>query len=230
MRAASPSPSRLDRSAPGPDTAPVTLPVDPKLYLAYLGVTFVMVITPGPAMLFALATGVAQGKKAVALAAAGMNLGNVVWFSAAALGLAAVAAAYPAAFTALRWAGVAYLVWIGAKNLWAARHAEAPHGSAIKATGRPFRDGLMVQLTNPKALLFITALLPPFIAPDRPVPPQVLLLAAAGITMDFAGMFAYGFGGAALAHRLNTPRGRQMLSAAAGVLFILAAVLILTRH
>ncbi len=208
----------------------MTWPVDPQLYLAYLGVTFVMVITPGPAMLFALATGVAHGRGAVVLAAAGMNLANVAWFTAAALGLSAVAATYPAAFEVLRWAGVAYLVWIGARNLWAARHARAPHGSAIRASGRPFRDGLMVQLSNPKALLFITAILPPFIAPDRPVPPQIVLLAAGGIAMDFVCMLAYGFGGAALAGRLNTPRGRQALSAAAGLLFILAAVLILTRH
>ena len=88
----------------------------------------------------------------------------------------------------------------------------------------------MVQLSNPKALLFITAILPPFIAPDRAIGPQIVLLAASGIAMDFAGMLAYGFGGAALANRLNTPRGRQALSAAAGLLFIFAAVLILTRH
>ena len=208
----------------------MTWPVDPQLYLAYLGVTFVMVITPGPAMLFALATGVAHGRRGVVLAAAGMNLGNVVWFAAAALGLSAVAVAYPTAFEVLRWAGVAYLLWIGAQNLWAARHAEAPHGSAIRASGRPFRDGLMVQLSNPKALLFITALLPPFIAPDRPVAPQMVLFAAGAIALDFASMLAYGFGGAALAVRLSRPRARQVLSAAAGLLFILAAVLILTRH
>ena len=208
----------------------MSLAVDPQLFLAYLGVTFIMVITPGPAMLFALATGVAQGRRAVVLAAVGMNLGNVVWFTAAALGLAAVAATYPAAFEVLRWIGVAYLAWIGLRNLWAARHAEAPHGSAIRSSGRPFRDGLMVQLSNPKALLFITAILPPFIAPDRPVGPQIVLLAGSGIAMDFASMLAYGFGGAAMAERLNTPRGRQALSAGAGLLFIFAAVLILTRH
>jgi threonine/homoserine/homoserine lactone efflux protein len=206
------------------------LPVDPQLFLAYLGITFVMVITPGPAMLFALATGVAQGRKGVVLAAAGMNLANVLWFTAAALGLSALAVTYPAAFEALRWVGVAYLVWIGARNLWAARHAEAPHGSAIRSSGRPFRDGLMVQLSNPKALLFITAILPPFIAPDRPLGPQIVLFAASGIALDFLCMLAYGFGGAALAKVLNTPRGRQVLSAIAGLLFILAAVLILTRH
>lgn len=208
----------------------MTWPVDPQLYLAYLGVTLVMVITPGPAMLFALATGVTHGRKGVVLAAAGMNLGNVVWFAAAALGLSAVAVAYPAAFEVLRWAGALYLLWIGARNLWAARHAETPHGSAIRVSGRPFRDGLMVQLSNPKALLFITALLPPFVAADRPVAPQMVLFAAGAIALDFVSMLAYGFGGAALAGRLNRPGARRALSAFAGLLFILTAILVLTRH
>lgn len=205
-------------------------PVDPQLYLAYLGVMFVFVVTPGPAILFALATGVSQGPRGVALATAGMNLGSLAWYVAAALGLSALAATFPTAFAVLRWAGIAYLVWLGLRNLWAARHAQAPHGSAIKSTGRPFRDGLMVQLSNPKALLFITAVLPPFIAPDRPLWPQIVLFAAASIAFDVMAMFAYGLSGAALAYRLTQPRARQTFAAVAGVLFLLAALLILIRH
>jgi threonine/homoserine/homoserine lactone efflux protein len=209
---------------------PVSWPVDPQLYIAYLGVMFVFVITPGPAILFAVATGVQQGAPGVALATAGMNLGNVVWYIAAALGLSALAATFPTAFEVLRWAGIAYLVWLGLRNLWAARHAEAPHGSAIRFTGRPFRDGLVVQLANPKALLFMTGVLPPFIAPDRPLWPQIALFAAASITFDVIAMMAYGLGGAAFAHRLTQPRARRAFAATAGVLFLLAAVLILIRH
>jgi threonine/homoserine/homoserine lactone efflux protein len=208
----------------------VTLPVDPQLYLAYLCVMFVFVVTPGPAILFALATGVRQGPRGVVLATAGMNLANVAWYLGALLGLSALAATFPAAFAVLRWAGIAYLFWLGLRNLWAARHAREPHGSAIRSTGRPFRDGLMVQLSNPKALLFITAVLPPFIAPDRALWPQIVLFAAASIAFDVLAMLAYGLSGAALAERLTRPRARQVFAAVAGLLFLVAALLILIRH
>jgi threonine/homoserine/homoserine lactone efflux protein len=208
----------------------VSLPVDPQLYLAYLGVMLVFIVTPGPAILFAVATGVRQGPRSVALATAGMNLANVAWYVAAALGLSALATSLPTAFAALRWAGIAYLVWLGLANLSAARRAEAPHGSAVRSTGRPFRDGLMVQLSNPKALLFITTILPPFIAPDRPLGPQIALFAAASIAFDVMAMLAYGLSGAALARELARPGARRILAGAAGLLFLLAALLILIRH
>ena len=208
----------------------MSLPVDPQLYLAYLGVMLVFVITPGPAILFAVASGVRQGPRGVALATAGMNLANVVWYLAAALGLSAIASAFPAAFAVLRWAGIAYLAWLGLANLEAARRGEAPHGGSVRSTGRPFRDGLIVQLSNPKALLFITAVLPPFIAPDRALAPQIFFFAAASIACDVMAMLAYGLSGAALARELARPGARRFLSGAAGLLFLLAALLILIRR
>jgi homoserine/homoserine lactone efflux protein len=204
--------------------------VDPQLFLAYLGVTALFVITPGPAMLFAIATGVSHGRRGVVLAAIGMNLGTLVWFAGGALGLAAVAKAAPVVLDVLRWVGVAYLVWLGGGKLRAAIRDKVGEGEAIKASGRPFRDGLVVQLSNPKALLFVTAVLPPFIAPDLAPAPQIALFGLSAVALDALSMIAYGFGGAALAMRLRRPRERRIFAAVTGVLLLAAAVLILTRR
>ncbi|HEX8233623.1 MAG TPA: LysE family translocator [Caulobacteraceae bacterium] len=208
----------------------MTLPVDPELFAAFLAITALVVVTPGPAILFALAAGVAHGRKAVLLATAGMISGNLVWFAAAALGLAAVAKSHPGAFQWLRWLGVGYLLWLAVGKFAAA--FRDPSGAAVagRRVERPFRDGLLVQLTNPKALVYITAILPPFIEPSRPVGPQLAVFAAAAVALDGLGMITYGFGGAALAARMTEPRFRRLFSAFTGVLLTLAAILILTQH
>jgi len=204
------------------------LPVDPARYVAYLSVTAVMVVTPGPANLFAVAVGARRGHAAVPAAVAGMNLANVLWFLAAGLGVGAMALAFPFAFHVLAWLGAAYLAGVGFKALWAAfrpaAHAEA---HAPKGAGRSaLVDGLLVQLSNPKALLFTTAILPPFMDMGRPVAPQLLVFAATGMAGDIVVMTAYGFGGARLARRMSEPAFRRGFDVVTGALLICAAVLV----
>lgn len=206
------------------------LPVDPTRFAAYVGITAVMVAAPGPANLFAIATGARRGHAAVLAGVAGMNLANLVWWAAAGLGLSALALAFPAVFHILAWLGAAYVGWLGLRALWSAKtdHEEAAH--APKAGGRSaFRDGFVVQISNPKALVFTTAVLPPFIDPARPIGPQIVLFAAVGMGGDICTMTAYGFGGAALARRMQEPHFRRGFAAFTGLLLISAAVLIVLR-
>lgn len=206
----------------------MSLPVDPRLFAAFLAVTLLLVLTPRPAVLFVLATGVSRGRKAVLLATAGMNAANVVWFAAAALGLAAVAEAHAQAFQWLRWLGVGYLLWLAYGKFAASLAAEGRDPLQRRHSDQPFRDGVLVQITNPKALIYITAILPPFIDPARPLGTQLALLAGASIALDAASMVAYGFGGAALSARIAQPRARRWF-AGPGTLLCAAAILILTR-
>lgn len=105
-----------------------------------------------------------------------------------------------------------------------------PAAHAPRTAGRSaFRDGFLVQISNPKALLFITVVLPPFIDPGRPVGPQILLFATVGIAGDVAAMTAYGFSGAAIARRMREPQFRRAFSAFTGLLLISAAALIAIR-
>jgi threonine/homoserine/homoserine lactone efflux protein len=207
------------------------LPVDPARYGAFLVAMFVMAITPGPANLFAIATGMERGKGAALISVVGMNTATLVWFSGSALGLGALILAFPKAFHLLALAGAAYLVWLGLKSLWAGVRNVESHASATVRAGRSaFFDGFMVQIANPKILLFFSAVLPPFLDVERPLAPQLVMFACATIGMDLISMSSYGLGGAALSTRMNEPGFRRGFAILVGVLLITAAVLIMSRR
>lgn len=214
------------------------LPVDPARYLSFLGVMAVVAATPGPANLFAIATGARRGKAAALAAVAGMNCATIVWFAAAALGLGAVAAAWPGAFRLLAYGGALYVAWLGLKALASASMGR-PGGVAQPGPEHPeiappagrsaIRGGFIVQIANPKIILFFTAVLPPFIDPGRPLPVQLAAFACATLTLDILFMSAHGLGGAALAERMTRPRFARGFSIFTGVLLLAAAALIGAR-
>ena len=207
-----------------------SLPVDPHLYLTFLGVMAVMAVTPGPANLFSVANGVARGKAGAMLGVLGMNAATLVWFGAAALGLGALVVAFPQAFRLISIAGALYVAWLGIKALRGAfRTAADPKDTTVRPGRSALVDGFMVQIANPKAVLFFTAVLPPFLDVNRPAAPQLALFAVATIGMDVLSMSAYGLSGAALARRMSEPRFRRGFGLLTGILLLAACVLILTR-
>ena len=207
-------------------------PVDPARYATFLGVMAVMAATPGPANLLAIATGADKGKAAALAAVLGMNTATLVWFSAAALGLGALVLAAPEAFAWMAYAGAAYLAWLGLKSWRAAVARQAPVEDlvAVRAGRSALRDGFMVQIANPKIVLFFTAVLPPFLDPQRALPPQLVAFAAATIGLDVIAMSAYGLGGAALAARMTRPRFRRGFQVVVGALLLGAATLMILRR
>lgn len=206
------------------------LPVDPARYAAFLAAMFVMAITPGPANLFAIATGVQKGKAAALVGVAGMNAGTLTWFAAAALGLGALIVAFPQAFHLLAIGGALYVGWLGIRFIRSGVKNDAgPSHVEVRAGRSAFLDGFAVQLANPKALLFFTAVLPPFIDTSRPLLAQLAMFAAATIGMDVIAMSAYGLGGAALSAKMAEPRFRRGFSVGVGALLLITAVLILAR-
>ncbi|MFJ6025347.1 LysE family translocator [Brevundimonas sp. NPDC092305] len=208
----------------------MALPVDPHLYLTFLGVMAVMAVTPGPANLFSVANGVERGKAGALLGVVGMNAATLVWFGAAALGLGALVVAFPQVFRLISLVGALYVAWLG-YQAWrgAFRTAADPHAPTIRLGRSAIVDGFMVQIANPKAILFFTAVLPPFLDVNRPAAPQLALFAVATIGMDVISMSAYGLGGAALARRMSQPRFRRGFAVLTGILLLAAAVLIISR-
>lgn len=205
--------------------------VDPARYALFAGVMAVFAVTPGPANLFAIATGMHAGPRAALLGVAGMNAATLVWFGAAALGLGALVAAFPAQFHLIAIAGGLYVTWLGAKSLWSAFTGAAPLNASGEArSSSAFRDGFTVQLSNPKAVVFFTAVLPPFVDPARALLPQLALLGATMIVMDVAAMSLYGVSGGALARTLSDTRAGRAFAAFVGVLLLIASALILLRH
>src|ERR1700761_3009946 len=208
----------------------MTLPVDPPRYLAFLGAMAILAATPGPSNLFAIANGMSRGRKAVLLGVAGMNTATLIWYLAAALGLGALALAFPQAVKALIVIGALYLVWLAIKSVKA---AFAEHGSLGHATVQPGRsaywDSFLVQMTNPKILLFFGAVLPPFLDFKKPLAAQFVLFAAATVILDVTATTAYGFGGAALSRKMTEPRFRRWFSLATAAVLLAAAGLIISR-
>lgn len=208
------------------------LPVDPHLFSTFLGVMAVMAITPGPANLFAVASGVQRGRASALIAVAGMNTASLVWFAAAALGLGALVKAFPQVFAAVAVLGALYVAWLGLKALFGAfRPTDTSHDAPTPAprSRGAFLDGFAVQIANPKAILFFTAVLPPFVDTTRPIAPQLLAFAVAMIGLDALSMSAYALSGAALSRRMQQPGFRRRFGVFVGLLLLVASAMILFR-
>ena len=190
-------------------------------------------LTPGNDMLFCLGQGMRSGARAGIAASFGITAGGFIHTLAAALGLAALLAAHPGAFEVIRWAGVGYLVWLAVKAFTAPAMAMGaagtPRGSAVAA----FRQAVVVNLTNPKIVVFVLAFLPQFVDPARGSPfLQFMLL---GGILNIGGMVVNGvvggFAGAVgrwLSARAAFARAFQRLT---GAIFLgLAARIALDRR
>jgi threonine/homoserine/homoserine lactone efflux protein len=140
-------------------------------------------LTPGPDRLFVAGSSLAHGRRAGGLAALGVGAGCLVHVALAALGLAALLAASPVAFTVVTWIGAAYLVWMGLAML--RRRAVAAGPLPTLPAARVFRQGAVTNVLNPKVALFFLAFLPQFIDPGAPH--QALGLVALGLLFTLSG-------------------------------------------
>lgn len=173
------------------------MPVDPALLLAFIPAVLALVLTPGADMMFALAQGLRGGGRAAVAAAAGISTGALINACLAGLGLGALVAAAPWAFGVIRWLGVAYLLYLAWKTLTTSLSGPA----AGVRPARAFRDGLIVNMSNPAVILFILAFIPQFVDPARPIFPQFLVFGSIICVLGFivksaVGLSAGGIGAA----------------------------------
>ena len=130
----------------------------------FVGAAMVMLVIPGPAVLYIVGRSIEQGRRAGLVSVLGIHAATLVHVSAAVVGLSAVLASSALAFSAVKYAGAAYLIWLGLKKLLGRTEGGAGdvvlprHGHA-----RLFRDGFLVNLLNPKTAIFFLAFLPQFI-------------------------------------------------------------------
>jgi threonine/homoserine/homoserine lactone efflux protein len=124
-------------------------------------------LTPGPAMLYIVGRSAAQGRRAGFVSIIGVHAATLVHIVAAALGLSAILASSALAFSVIKYAGAAYLIWLGLKKIFG--RVEAPTDVTLRRHGyaRVFRDGFIVNLLNPKTALFFLAFFPQFVEVDR---------------------------------------------------------------
>jgi len=171
--------------------------VEPLTLLTFIPAALALNLTPGADMLFCLGQGVRSGPKAAVAASAGISAGAFIHAAAAGLGLGALIAALPWAFDAIRWVGVAYLLWLALQSL---RGGTQSAGVVASRAARAFGDGLAVNLTNPKVILFVLAFVPQFVIPENgSILAQFLIfgmvLSLGGFIINAAvGLFAGGIG------------------------------------
>jgi homoserine/homoserine lactone efflux protein len=153
-----------------------------ELFAAFLLITSIMVITPGPIVTLVIATGASQGLRAAFTTVVGTTLGNAILLTAIAFGLSFVLKHAAMLFEVLRWIGAAYLIWLG---LQAWRHAGESSAAATPSGHVHFWRGFAVALSNPKTIAFFTAFLPQFVDPSLPVDRQLAVMCT--VTVVLAG-------------------------------------------
>ena len=181
--------------------------------LLFVLASVLLVLTPGPNLLYLVSRTLAQGRTAGLVSMAGTTTGFVVHILAAALGLSAVFAAVPVAYDAVRWAGAAYLLWLAWDSVrpgadGAAGGIFAPRPLPDAAPGKLFRMGLLTSILNPKVALFYLALFPQFVEPARgSVFAQSLVLGLVQIVIALIGDTLFILAAARVARWLGTRPG-----------------------
>jgi threonine/homoserine/homoserine lactone efflux protein len=195
--------------------------VDPITLLAFIPAALVLNMTPGADMMFCLGQGLRSGPRAAIMASAGIAAGGMVHVTLAGLGLGALIGAHPWAFDAIRWIGVAYLVYLAVQALRYNRQTAA--SGPDLSIWRAFGTGFAVNLTNPKVIFFVLAFVPQFVVPEAgSVLGQFLIF---GAVLGIGGFVINGAVGA-FAGRFSTglnKRGRVLGWVSSGIFMALAA-------
>ena len=174
-------------------------------FLLFGAASVLLVLTPGPNLLYLVSRTLCQGRAAGVVSLAGTTTGFGVHIVAAALGLSAVLAAVPVLYDAIRWAGAAYLVWLAVDALRAGGAGLfAPRALPPMSAGTLYRTGVLTSILNPKVALFYLALLPQFVDPARgSVLAQALLLGLLQIVVAVIGDLLFVFAASRVARWLN---------------------------
>lgn len=187
---------------------------------------FALIVVPGPAVFYIVARSVAQGAQAGLVSALGVGLGATVHVTAAAVGVSALVMASATAFSLLKFAGAAYLLYLGLRTLFGREPAVDVGSPRPRRLGRIFLDGALVNVLNPKVALFFLAFLPQFVDPHAgSVPAQMALLGALFVVIGILSDAVYALLAGRLASRLRaSPRGQRLSRRFSGSVYMALGV------
>ncbi len=188
-------------------------------WLAFTAASAILCAIPGPTVLLIISYSIAHGRRMAAAIVAGTALGDFVAMTASLLGLGAVLAASAALFTVLKWAGAAYLVYLGVM-LWRAPVADQEAAPPPADPRRAFGHAFAVTALNPKGIVFFVAFLPQFLDPGRPMLPQLLICEATFLAVATANAVAYALLGSAARGAVRRPALRRAVNRVGGSLLI----------
>jgi homoserine/homoserine lactone efflux protein len=199
----------------------IEVSVNPHLFLAYCVAVTILVLIPGPVVTLVVANSLSQGSRSGLTTVLGASLGNAILLGATAVGLIAFFALMSEVFEVVRWAGAAYLIWLGIKAWRAHGGQESAIVSAAKRSSRAvFLQGFIIAITNPKAIVFYVAFLPQFVDPHRPAGPQLLAMSGTMIAMALSTDSAYALLAGRARGWFTAPGRRRLQSRITGMLLI----------
>jgi len=171
--------------------------------LGFIAAALVLLLTPGPGVMYIVARSIGQGSRAGLVSVVGLATGALVHVVAAAAGISTILLASVTAFGVIKAAGAAYLIYLGVRTLVARGASTATETCAPRSSHRLFADGVLVSVLNPKIALFFLAFLPQFVDPGRgPVAQQILLLGLLYVALALVTDSSYALLAGSLRHRL----------------------------
>ncbi|MGI3744002.1 LysE family transporter [Pseudomonas sp. 15A4] len=201
-------------------------------WLGFFAACWVISLSPGAGAIASMSSGLQYGFWRGYWNALGLQIALVVQIAVVAVGLGAVLATSALAFTLIKWFGVAYLVYLGIKQ-WRALPSDLADESAVRPVGKPLvlmARGFLVNISNPKALVFILAILPQFIDTHLPLLPQYLIIASTMVCVDLIVMAGYTGLASKVLRALKTPKQQRRMNRTFAGLFVSAAAFLATLH
>ena len=199
-----------------------------EIWLAYLATAIVFSIAPGSGTVNSISNGMAYGWRKSLASIAGLQIGLGVYIVLVGVGLGALIAQSATAFTVIKWAGVGYLVWLGVQK-WRDRGQFQIAGGSVQVPARQLcRQAVLVNLTNPKTVVFLVALFPQFIDPSQPQMVQLLVLGLTTVAVDALVMLGYVVLASRLAGYIRSARIMAALNRVFGSMFIGCGALLAT--
>lgn len=201
-------------------------------WLAFFLASWIISLSPGAGAIASMSSGLQYGFIRGYWNAIGLQLGLAMQIAVVAGGLGAILAASSTAFYAIKWFGVAYLVYLAIKQ-WRALPMDMTDDAAVRPIGKPmammFR-GFLVNASNPKALVFMLAVLPQFVNPQAPLLIQYLILGATMISVDMIVMAGYTGLASKVLRLLRTPKQQKRVNRTFAGLFVGAAGFLASLH
>lgn len=199
-------------------------------WLLYTLAVFMLTMTPGPTVLMCMTNAVNHGARRTFFAAIGSITGVLAIMSCSAIGLLAALASSEVLFQAIKWFGVAYLFYLGFSTLLSGTTSFSLPTAVTQNTSRTtlYMKGLLVGISNPKALLFFTAFLPQFIDPTAAQLPQLLILGTTFVCLELGWLMFYASFAAQISPWLRNTGRAHLFNRLSGLTFMLASVVLAT--
>jgi threonine/homoserine/homoserine lactone efflux protein len=180
---------------------------EPSQLALFLGAGLLLLVVPGPSVLYVVTQSVSHGRRAGIASVAGITTGTLVHIAAATVGLSALLASSALAFDVVKYLGAAYLIVVGIRRLAGWDRGPEPHARPTRNLGRLYRQGIVVNTLNPKTALFFLAFLPQFVDPSRGAAwAQILLLGVLFAALGFLSDSTWALVAGTLGERLRRSR------------------------